>query len=295
MGAVQRLESAEIRVENPDEAIAFYTEVMGLVRMETVADGEVTLLGCGMDPNWDLAVREGPTGVDRFAIRVTDDEFDRHVESLADRDVDTWERPKPGHERTCYFDMPVCGATIGLVVVADTRYHHSAGGAYFLDSAAPIAPDRSAVAPTDIDHVAIASPDIETEARFLEEVVDFRVSDAKTVDGEWDNAFIRYGIHHHDVSLFSGERENELDHVAWATADVGQMKLFADRLAQRGHVFSKPFTKHGPGANVAFYFTEPGGHRFEYNTEMATVAPDAPEGIYEGHLRKTGSSLWGGV
>lgn len=292
MGAVQRVEAAEIRVEDVDEAVAFYTGIMGLVEMG--GDGNTTYLGCGMDANYDLAVREGEPGVDRFSIRVSDEEFDHHARVLAEKGVGTRERTGPGHERGLYFDFPVCGATVGLVVVEDNRYHHSGETSAFLDSTAPVSPDRSAIAPTDLDHVAIVSPDIEAEIAFLEEVVDFRLSDAQVDGGEWRNAFVRYGLHHHDVSLFTGDEENRLDHVAWAAYDVSHMKLFADKLAQNGYQLSKPFTKHGPGGNVAIYFHEPSGHRFEYNTDMATVAPDAPPGVYERSERKGGSSVWGG-
>lgn len=292
MGAVQKVECAEIRVGSPEKSIEFYTEVMGLVEMER-SDG-TTYLGCGMDTRYDLAVREGPPGLDRFGMRVTDEEFEQYAESLRSNSVETYERTGPGHQRGLYFDLPVSGSTIGLVVVEDTRYQHSAEASGFMASTAPVAPDRLAIAPTDIDHVALVSPDIEREARFLEKVIGFRVSDAKVTKGEWDNAFIRFGLHHHDISLFSGAAENKLDHVAWAANDLGHMQLFADKLAQHAYQLSQPITKHGPGANVAMYFYEPGTHRFELNTGMATVEPDAPEGIYEAETRKGGKSLWGG-
>lgn len=293
MGAVQRLEAAEIRVEDVDGAIDFYTDVMGLVEMGS--DGDVTYLGCGLDARYDLAVRAGDPGVDRFSMRVTDDGFDRHVEGLEEEGVETRRRTGPGHERGLYFDMPVCGASIGFVVVEDSRYQHTAEASGFLDSTAPISNERSAIAPTDIDHIAITSPDIEAEARYLEEVVDFKVSEAQIDDDGWRNAFIRYGLHHHDMSLFTGDSENKMDHLAWAANDVSHMKLFADKMAQNEYQLSQPITKHGPGGNVALYFYEPGGgHRFEYNTDMATVERDCPEGIYERSTRKGGKSLWGG-
>lgn len=85
-----------------------------------------------------------------------------------------------------------------------------------------------------------------------------------------------------------------IDHVAWTTPDTFQMELLTDRLAQHNHQLSKPFTKHGPGANVDIYFHDPSGHRFEYNTGMATLESDCPEGIYRRSEREGGSSLWGG-
>lgn len=292
MGAVQRVEAVEVRVPDVAAATAFYTDVMGLVELERADDA--TYLGCGLDGNYDLAVRPGEPGVDRFVVRVTDEEFEERAASLEAAGVDTEAWTGPGHERGLLFDLPESGVTMGFVVVADTRYHHSAETSGFLDSTAPVQPSRSGIAPTDLDHVAVASPDVEAEVAFLEEAAGFRLSDAQTSDGEWRNAFVRFGIHHHDVSVFAGEPDNRLDHVAWACTDVSHMKLFADVLAQHDRELSKPYTKHGPGGNVAFYFTEPGGHRFEYNAEMATVAPDAPAGVYEREERKGGSSIWGG-
>lgn len=293
MGAVQKLECVELRVEDAEEALEFYTEIMGMVEIDR--DGDTTYLGCGLDTRYDLAVREGDPGIDRFSMRVTDEEFERHAESIEEHGLDTYEQTGPGHERGLYFQLPVSGVDIGLAVVADNRYHHSAEASEFLDSTAPVSTERSAIAPTDIDHVALSGPDIEREARFLEEVLDFRVSDAQVQDGEWRNAFVRMGLHHHDMSLFNGDAADNPDHVAWATPDVFQMELFADKLAQHDYQLSKPFTKHGPGANVAIYFHEPSGHRFEYNTGMSTVEPGCPEGIYERSERKGGSSLWGGT
>lgn len=291
MGAVQRTEAVTVRVPDPAAAVSFYTDVMGLV--EIAREGSTTYLGCGMDENFDLAVVEGEPGVERFAVRVTAEEFERHQDRLDREGIDHERRTDPGHDRGLYLDLPESGVTLGFVAVADTRYHHSGGTADFLDSTAPVDPDRAAIAPTDLDHVAVVSPDVEADVSFLEEVLDFRLSDAQVDEGEWRNAFVRYGLHHHDVALFAGDGPNRLDHVAWAATDVGHMTLFADKLAQRGHRLSKPFTKHGPGANVAFYFHEPGGHRFEYNAGMASVASDAPVGKYEREDRPGGSSMWG--
>lgn len=292
MGAVQKLECVELRVADVERALEFYTEIMGLVEMDR--DGGVAYLGCGLDARYDLAIREGDPGLESFAMRVTAEECQQYADRLEERDVETRERTGPGHERGVYFDLPVSGARIGLVAVSDSRYQHSAEASAFLDSAAPVATDRAAIAPTDVDHVALASPDVEREARFLERALDFRVSDAQVRDGEWRNAFVRLGLHHHDVALFAGDASESPDHVAWAATDVSQMEQFADKLAQNGYQLSKPFTKHGPGANVAVYFHDPSGHRFEYNTGMATLEPDCPEGIYERSDRKGGSSLWGG-
>lgn len=295
MVGAQRLESVTYRVEDPEATVEFCTEIMGLVELDL--DGDGRYLGCGLDPKHDIVVKEGDTSLESMTFRVTDEEFDEHVGSLEEHGVDTERRTEPGHERGVYFELPHSGITTGLVVVEDKRYHHSAGATHFLDSTAPISTQRSEIAPLDLDHIGIISPDIEADSRWLVDVLDFFISDAKTTDGEWDNGFLRYGTHHHDISVFALDPENTHHHLAWAMSDMSQMKLFADRLAQNGDQLELAFTKHGPGANISIYFREPNGIRFEYATEVSTLDADTPQGIYEGSRRapEEGISLWGGL
>ncbi|MDX1744474.1 MAG: VOC family protein, partial [Halobacteriales archaeon] len=257
MVGARKLEYAAIRVDDVAASVDYYTDVMGLVVLGR--EDETTYLGCGLDANVDLAVREGDPGLDRFAMRVTDEELDRLEARFAAEGIQTSHATAPGQDRGVYVELPAAGTPIGFVTVADTRYHHAAGATHFLDSVAPVDPGRSPIAPTDIDHMGLVSPDVEADCRWLERVAGFHVSDAKVDGGVWENAFVRLGNHHHDISVFARDPDERLDHIAFAIPDVNQMKLFCNRLAQRGHVLQKDFTKHGPGANVSLYFYEPGG------------------------------------
>lgn len=78
------------------------------------------------------------------------------------------------------------------------------------------------------------------------------------------------------------------NHVARATPNAFQMELFADKLAQYDYQLGKPFTKHGPGANVEIYFHEPSSHRFDYYTGMSTVELAVPRGPTSGRNGKVG-------
>ena len=295
MVGAPRIESVAYRVDDLAATVEFCTEVMGLIELER--EGGTVYLGCGLDPKHDLALTEGPTALERVAFRMTDDEFDRHLEALEDHGVDYERRSDRDHGRGVYFELPSSGTTMGLVVVEDSRYIHSAGATHFLDSTAPIAEERVEFAPLDLDHIGLVAPDIEAEADWLVDVLGFTVSDAKTTDGEWDNGFIRYGAHHHDISVFSLDPQYTHHHLAWSMADISHSKLFADRQAQYGHQLELGFVKHGPGANISIYFREPSGIRFEYATELSTVDPDTPPGIYDSSRRgaEEGISLWGGT
>ena len=293
MVGAEQIECATLRVEDRKGAVDFYTDVMGLVELEN--DGTRAYLGCGLDENYDLAVREGGTGVQSFALRVREDEVDRYVDQLDERGIETETRSGPGHETGVYFELPSSGIELGLVVVEDHRYHHTADATHFLDSTAPVADGRLPTTPLDLDHIGIIVPDVEAEVRFLEDALDFRLSDVKTGNDGWQQAFVRRGDHYHDIALFARDPQYTLHHLAWQMVDVNTMKLFADRLANHGGALELGFLRHGPGASISIYFQEPGGNRFEYSTEQPTVDEDTVSGFYDGSGRTEGVSLWGGT
>ncbi len=77
MSGVRGFEHARLRTPNLEVAVAFYREVMGLVALDR--DEETVYLGAGADKNFDLALIEGGTGIEHFALRVDRaDDLDRH-------------------------------------------------------------------------------------------------------------------------------------------------------------------------------------------------------------------------
>ncbi|MDX1746451.1 MAG: VOC family protein, partial [Halobacteriales archaeon] len=82
MVGARKLEYAAIRVDDVAASVDYYTDVMGLVVLRQEAG--TTYLGCGLDANVDLAVREGDPGLDRFAMRVAAEKLDRLEARLAE-------------------------------------------------------------------------------------------------------------------------------------------------------------------------------------------------------------------
>lgn len=293
MAGVRRLEHVAIGVIDLDEAVRFYTDVVGLIELER-ADEQV-FLGCGLDGNFDLAIAEGGTGLDHFAIRADEATFDTYVDRLAAEgvDVERTDGGEPGQERGARFALPASGLTAEIVTVADRRYHNPAA-VDGLETAADVHPERSPLAPLDLSHVTVLTPDVREDVEFLRDVVGLSVSDVGLTDegGTWRIAFTRAGEYHHDVA-FIADPEDTLHHVAWEVRDVGHLTRFADRLAAAGHALEVGPVRHGPGSNVAAYFEEPGGNRFEVTTEVETVDPDAE---MRTHTPATVPfSVWGGT
>ncbi|RQG87914.1 catechol 2,3-dioxygenase [Natrarchaeobius halalkaliphilus] len=282
----QRLEHAELGVTDLDDAVSFYTDVMGMIEIERSSD--TVYLGCGLDENFDIAVTEGGTGTRHFAVRVDNsDELARYERNLDEEGVKTKrvDGEEPNQVEGIRFSMPM-GVDMELVLVEDMGYRHS-------DEAR--VPGRSSVCPVDIDHITLGSLNPQENVEFLEDVVGFNVSEVLLKEDEsWRGAFTRWGVHHHDVAVLGRPdgTEYNLRHIAWTMSSIDHMKAFIDNLAQAGYELEVTIHRHYAGDNLAAYFWEPGGNRFEICAEMATLDPNTPTNYCE---PGEGYTAWGGV
>ncbi|WP_338727475.1 VOC family protein [Haladaptatus sp. DJG-WS-42] len=288
MSGAQKLEHATLRVTNLPEAVVFYTDVMGLVELSRL-DGRV-YLGTGIDEHYDLAVEEGGTGVEHFAIRVSDESvLDDYAERLVARGISTarHDGTEPGQDAGLRFTLP-SGVSMEFVVVPKRRYAHvTEGGA-----------SKTDCGPVDLDHITLATSSPKRDAEFLRDALGFRISDAaEQPSGEWGLAFTRFGAYHHDVGLIQSDNDAwNLFHLAWTFSSFDHMKLFADNLARHGYPLEMGMNRHYFGDNLFAYFREPGGNRFEITAEMATVDEDTPTYIHTAASeRENVVAAWGGI
>lgn len=110
MADIHRIEHARIGVENLETAVSFYRDALGLVELEQTDD--VVYLGCGRDDNYDVALVEGATGIEHFAVRATDatvvDSYERRLER-SDVSVERVDAGEPGQEAGVRFSLPSGG------------------------------------------------------------------------------------------------------------------------------------------------------------------------------------------
>ncbi|MGQ4554294.1 VOC family protein [Halobellus sp. GM3] len=289
MTDVSKAEHAKLLVDDLDEAYEFYTGVMDLKEIDR-RDG-VVYLGCGYDENYDLAIEEGGTGIEHFSIRVEDSETLAEYESRMEEngvDVRREGADEPNVEESVRFELP-SGHTMELVLVADNEYWHSA------DARVP----NSGTVPKDLDHHNVYSSDIEADVEFLEENLDFKISDVvENEDGDTMLAFTRYGDFHHDLGLIRAmEPGVTLNHIGWQADNVDHMTRFIDNIGQAGVRLEIGISRHNIGNNVFAYFWEPGGNRFEISTEMATLNDNSPTDYHTitGFMGQEDLSAWGGI
>jgi catechol 2,3-dioxygenase len=282
MASLQRIEHAKLHVEDLTEAVDFYTNAMGLV--EIGREGDTVYLGCGLNDSYDLAVTEGGTGIEHFAVRATDAAtVDEYEQRLSSRGVAFTRRngAAPGQQTGIRFEIP-SGVPMEIVAIDDEAYIHS-------DVSET---DRAGHAPSTIDHIQLFTPDIAGDLAFLRDSVGLSVSDiAGPRDGP-EIAFTRCNTLHHDVAL---KAKPELDHAslhhfAWGFDSIDHIKLFLDTVANRGSEFERGIGRHFAGNNLYAYIWEPGGNRFELCAEMAVVKTDQPNHVAD---YESATTAWG--
>lgn len=285
MADLHRIEHATIGVTDLDAARSFYTEGLGL--LELAREGDAVYLGCGRDDNYDLALVEGDTGIEHFAVRATDgdvvDAYEQRLKSLT-VPFERTDGDEPGQEAGIRFRLP-SGVAMEVVAVADENYQH-----YEASRAG-----RGGQAPSDVDHIQFLSPDVRADLDFLGDVAGFLISEVVGPEDDPEIAFARCNAFHHDVALKSapalGETdETSLHHVAFGFDSVDHLTTFVDAAVGAGADFERGIGRHHGGNNIYAYLWTPGGNRLELCTQMATITRTAPEYV-EDYERAT--TAWG--
>lgn len=277
MGAplVQKLEHAELRVTDLSRAVEFYTEIVGLT--EIGRDSGVVYLSCGLNQNYDLALREGGTGVEHFAVRVDDEEQFTALERRLKEHGVTCARAdgtEPGQDRAIRFRLP-SGHQMELAMVRDRRY---------LNPSEPVYRRTRGFGPLDADHINLMATDVTAASEFLHRVLGFRFSDiTEPRPGFRTAAWQRLGDYHHDVAWFRTESASEsLHHMAWALSGMEHMKVASDLLAQAGVRLELGPSRHPIGSNLFIYFWDPVGNRVELSAEGAVLDKNSPPRTWQG-------------
>ncbi len=289
MAGVRKFEHAVLRVNDIEKALSFYREGLGLVEITRTDD--TVYLGCGLDRNYDLAVKEGGTGLDHFAIRCdTEEEFDSYKRNLKDNHVDyeMLDNLEPGEKRAIRLKLPSSKIAMEFVMVKDSQYQR--------DNIA-VMPSRSPIAPADADHINIFAPDLIGETEFFQKVLGFGLSDVLTTDsGKWGITFVRAGDFQHEIAIgdvaIVGDKNPayRLHHYAWNAVSFEHMKFLIDRTTSMGVPMEYGPTRQQVG-NLSVYFWEPGGNRFEFSTEMAILGEGTPPKI--GTIKEGMAFGWG--
>lgn len=126
--------------------------------------------------------------------------------------------------------------------------------------------------PVRLAHVVLNSPHVEHTRAFMEEALDFSLSDRTGI-----MAFMRCNSDHHSVAL--GDTDNHaLNHIAFLMPDLDAVMRGGGRMQDAGYPIEWGPGRHGPGDNAFNYFVGPFGIVIEYTAEVQQVDDSYPSG-----------------
>jgi catechol 2,3-dioxygenase-like lactoylglutathione lyase family enzyme len=126
------------------------------------------------------------------------------------------------------------------------------------------------VRPTNLSHVAIASPDQVATTRFFTDGLGFATSDRLPMI-----AFLRCSEDHHNVAVQAAPIPF-LHHTAWEVADVDEVGRGGGTMVERDpsrHVWG--LGRHAIGSNFFWYLCDPAGNFAEYVSDLDRISDAA--------------------
>jgi catechol 2,3-dioxygenase-like lactoylglutathione lyase family enzyme len=273
MSGVSRIGHMALRVPDLDAAVAFHSDVLGLV--ETERRGKVSYLTCNERHHELILIEADQRGYDHIGLEVPD------PESL--------ERVRSGV-------AAVGGELLGPTYDGESGVDRAAlirgpGGHVFklftgMEKGQRL-PEGDRV--SKFEHVSIKARGLRSSERFVEHGLGFRFSDRLGRTASWWHC----DADHHGMALVFAPR-HELSHYAWTAPDLNAMGRICDRLAAGGRKLIWGPSRHGPGNNLFIYFHDPAGAMIEVCAEIAKMPP---EGTYQARQWPGGLGAinrWGG-
>ena len=152
----------------------------------------------------------------------------------------------------------------------------------------PVTPGRRIRGP--IQHLTLASRDIQAIEEFYADKLGFGVSDrVVNDDGKVMTCFMRGNHEHHNLACFFQDRVG-VDHHSYEAGEWDTIRDWSDHLAREGvQLFWGP-GRHGPGNNLFIFTEDLDGNWIEISAELEVVH-DRPVKIWP-HEERT-LNLWG--
>ncbi len=265
-----------LRTPYPETSATFLTDILGLRR--TLDTTDEILLSCNEKHHEIQILRGQKAGVDHVGLEVEDerdleeihDRLDRHgVTILSEQPSET------GLGKAIRFVGP-----LGLVFELYTAMEREQ---LSIEHYMPPLARR-------LGHVSFAAADCKQMSEFLQEVLDFRLTDKLGDRVYW----LRCDHEHHGFALVEHDAEPSMHHYAFQLENWGAIERYADNLAfQRRQLVWGP-GRHGPGRNLYTYLPDPTNIIVEAYADLLEVWDEANyEPIDWSYLGESALNLWG--
>jgi catechol 2,3-dioxygenase len=270
---ILRLSHAEIRVPDLELAIAYYTEVVGLIETDRTADRSY-LKGWDELQHHSLILASAPTyGLNSLGFKIVDRcELDRVAQRVVDAGIAvTWYQPGElgaASGTTARFTAPS-----GHVIDLEHGQGQVGNGMPLINP--PPKPDNlKGMAPPRLDHIFLMCENVDEISAFFTNVLEFRMTERIVADsGHLLATFLERSHTAHDIAFIQGPNA-AFHHIAYWVDEWNDLRTGADTCAYHGvHVDVAP-TRHGATRGCGMYFFDPAGNRNELFTGGYQFDPD---------------------
>ncbi|WP_411733435.1 VOC family protein [Paeniglutamicibacter sp.] len=262
---------AHLEIASPDvEASAeFYEKHFGLRIVDRI-DGAVYLRCWGDHYRYSLVVREGAApALTRMAWRTQSAEaLEVAAARVQESGIEgTWVDSGNGHGRAFEFVGPF-GHPVRLLWELERFEAESEFASIYPDR--PEKRSSHAAAPRFLDHVTIASTDVDGFAEWHRDVLGFRLMARTQLDDTNVSVFsvLTTNEKSHDlgVVLDHSTTPGRVNHIAFWVDTHEELLITADVLMENGTPMEHGPGVHGIGEQQYLYFREPSGLRVELNS-----------------------------
>jgi catechol 2,3-dioxygenase len=270
---ILRLSHADVRVPDLELAVAYYSEVVGLV-VTAHDDRRAYLKGWDEQQHHSLILTKEPTyGLNSLAFKVMEvAELDRLAARVEQAGISV-ERHDPGElaigsGTTVRFVAP-SGHTIDL-----EHGQRQVGNGLSLINPPPAPDDLVGMHPPRLDHIFLLCEDVDGITRFFRDVLEFRLTEQIVADdGHQLSTFLERTHTSHDIAFLDGP-DGGFHHIAYWVDEWNDLRTAADTCAYHGVTIDAGPTRHGATRGCGLYFFDPAGNRNEMYTGGYQFDPD---------------------
>lgn len=271
---ILRLSHVDVTVIDLDLAVAYYTEVMGMLVVER--DENSVYLKCWDEPDHhSLRLVYAPrTGMEQMSFKVEKEDDLSTLENAVAKYGFPVSRISKGESvgqgESIRFETP-SGHVMELVhdIERVGRLNGSINPKPFVEGVPGIAPPR-------MDHILVTAEEVSEASKFYMDVLGFRLTE-QLLDGDGHQVATWMERSHspHDLAVVSGPNGG-LHHFAYWLDDWDHVRKSADILAYNGISIDVGPTRHGITRGNTIYFFDPLGTRNEVFTGGYRPDPDFP-------------------
>lgn len=270
---VLRLSHVEVRVPDLELAIAYYSEVVGLV-VTDVGPDRAYLKGWDEQQHHSLVLASAPTyGLNSFGLKVASmGELERLAARVTNAGFDVV-RFHPGELHAASGATARFTGPSGHVIDLEYGQAQVGNGLPLLNP--PPAPDGLVgMHPPRIDHLFLLCEDVDGVTDFFREVLEFRLTEQIVADdGHQLATFLERTHSPHDLAFLTGP-DGGFHHVAYWVDEWSDLRTAADCCAYHGVTIDAGPTRHGATRGCGLYFFDPAGNRNEVYTGGYWFDPD---------------------